>query len=154
MFVKNTRGYYAGTGQRASGAFLMVFNHYADKSPPAASLGSSVKADPCSRCGETHDALRAAVRHVRMRQRGHFMMGEAFLLGERIALSGTYGSDGLPLDCSNAVWERLMPLPQALVEQFWHGGGHNSAGAEGPAILAWAQENLRALQQAAKLKRK
>lgn len=43
------------------------------------------------------------------------------------------------------LWDRLHPVPPDLTEAFWRGGGHNSAGAEGPAMRQWAENNLRDL---------
>lgn len=52
--------------------------------------------------GEERDAngfaaLYGCVRIVAMRQVGHFMMGAARVAGESITVSGSFGSDGLPI---------------------------------------------------------
>jgi hypothetical protein len=70
-----------------------------------------------------------------------------------IYLSGTYGCDGLPLSAENwpGLWEQLHPVPEDLCKQFWTGGGHNSAGVEGPSMHAWAKENANELCRLRKL---
>lgn len=95
---------------------------------------------------ELSRVLYACVRHVSLRQFGHFMMGTARIAGQSVTVSGSYGSDGLPMD-----YEKLTPLaraklvrvPDELTEQFWAGGGHNCAGEEAPAIRQWALETFR-----------
>lgn len=90
--------------------------------------------------------LYACVRHVSLRQFGHFMMGTARIAGQPLTLSGSYGNDGLPCDyekLSVAGREKLIEVPVELAEQFWQGGGHNSAGSEGPAMRAWASETFK-----------
>jgi hypothetical protein len=128
MFVTNTnRGYTRKGEQRASGLFLILFspNPY--------------------RTGE----IRAAVRHIRLTQCGHWMMGSAQVGAKRITLSGSYGSDGLLVACpSPEMWDALVPLPAELFAAWNTGGGHNSAGSEAPAMRKWALENLTALRRA------
>lgn len=154
MFIDSQRGWYTRSGQHASGAFLVVV------------------ADPFHQ--GSRPELRAFVRHVRMDQCGHFMMGHVTVGGFRLALSGCYGHDGLPDDLDTyypkgwtypegtpyynryprmtsdekrALWDQLVPLPPELQDAFWSGGGHNDAGTEGPAIAAWARENLARLRR-------
>lgn len=131
-------------GQWARGPFLMVFCHGKDRE------------------------LRALVRSVKMKQSGHFMVALAsvFVNGvtHEIWLSGTYGHDGLPIDTLEdkydrvtgqwsvverwpGLWDRLHPLPLALQECFWKGGGHNSAGSEGPEMVKWANRHLKELRR-------
>jgi len=96
-------------------------------------------------------ALRAFVRHVQLRQCGHWMMGDMAVHGERVALSGTYGGDGLPTEVSRETWEHGLPLPSALIETYRTAkGGHNSAGSEGQAIRDWAAKNLKGLRAASR----
>lgn len=92
--------------------------------------------------------IRCFVRFVRMEQCGHFMMGSC--KNPAMTLSGTYGSDGLPVTMSRYVWERCMPLPEELCDLWATGGGHNTSGAEGPRIYRWANDNLKALKRAGK----
>lgn len=96
--------------------------------------------------------IRALVRYVSMHQCGHFMMGRVIVreasLGVRtVSLSGAYGGDGLLCDCDESLWGLLAPVPQDLQDQFWGGGGHNSAGNEGPAMRDWALANIRDLRK-------
>jgi len=94
--------------------------------------------------------LRACVRHVSMSQCGHFMMARAKVGPYSVRLSGTYGSDGLPMTPPEGLWEQLTPLPPALTEEFWKGDGWNSAGSEGPAMHKWANENIKQLRRPVK----
>lgn len=124
MFL-NGQSWYSRNGQHARGSFLIIF---------------SIKRE-----------LRACARYVNMEQCGHFMMGRAKITpGTTITLSGTYGDDGLPCDPEKigGLWSTMLPLPPELTEAFWNGGGHNSAGSEGPKVRAWALENIRALRRA------
>jgi len=139
VFVKDTkRGYTADGQQKASGKFLMLFQ------------------DPLHE--GLRPPLRACVRSVHLRQLGHFMMGVVNLAGQEISLSGSYGSDGLPIYLNHKVsheaitadgiknlWEQLTPLPQELQDAFWEGGGHNCAGKEAGAMLEWALTNFKEL---------
>ncbi|HET6416718.1 MAG TPA: hypothetical protein VFG22_10525 [Polyangiales bacterium] len=146
MFISSGRGGYTRSGeQRASGRFLMLF------------------------CVKPGGELRVLVRHVRMRQCGHWMMANVTVksAGAReaaesepayksnywrrrvfdgrfeIGLSGTYGCDGLPISADDypGLWDQLHPVPAELTEACWKGGGHNSAGSEGPAMFEWAKSN-------------
>jgi hypothetical protein len=124
MYVSSVRSYCTRTGeQRASGAFLVLFSIVPGKE------------------------VRAAVRHVKMRQCGHWMMGSMKLGEHTITLSGTYGADGLTRDPPEGLWEHLVPLPEELTVEFWKGGGWNSAGAEGPSVRDWAAKNLNVLRK-------
>ena len=88
------------------------------------------------------NAIRAIVRKVAMRQFGQFMMGFARVKGERITLSGSYGSDGLPKTVSDKVFNEGFPLPDDLRERWNKGGGWNGAGSEANAMREWALANL------------
>ncbi len=150
--------------QQARGLFLMVFgNSDADKA------GKPDYESDKSKGGW----LRVLVRKVTFKQLGHFMMGHCKInLGKgetiEVSLSGAYGSDGLPIevtmlreyvkvgndvqprgasDKGRKLWERLHPLPIELVKAFWEGGGHNSAGSEGPQLREWARSNIERLQK-------
>lgn len=159
MFLKTTSAGYTRYGaQYANGPFLLLW------------------------CGKPADRdMRACVRSVRLRQRGHWMMGVITLGGRRTSLSGSYGDDGMPLQAPVgeyapgepygeggmyaggtrnyiphlplAVWNTLMPVPRELQDAFWAGGGHNGAGAEAPDMRAWALENLQALRRAGQVRK-
>lgn len=141
MFVKTTkRGYLCDNRQTATGWFLAVFNrpHHEGLRPP----------------------LRACVRKAHLTQCGHFMMGEISIAGKRIVISGTYGSDGLPIhldqkdldeDDVRNIWDSLVPLPQELQNEFWAGGGHNCAGKEAQAMLEWGLQNFNRLKKPRRL---
>lgn len=128
MFLKSIRWYTKDGSQRASGSFLALFS-------------------PSEGTQETRRELRGLVRHVVLHQCGHFMMGSIRVSLEpraeplTISLSGAYGHDGLPLAPPVELWERLHPLPAHLVEAYWAGGGHNSAGSEAGAVHEWALAN-------------
>ena len=149
MFLTG-RSYYQGTSQACDGRFLMVFSK----------TGSS--------------ELRVLVRRAEMRQSGHFMTCFVNVKSEHakaeadpelkrpevirgvqhvydgyfhIWLSGAYGHDGLPIDADQypGLWEHLHPVPADLTEAFWKGGGHNSAGSEGPQMKEWAESKIKEL---------
>ena len=149
MFLSMNRsqcGYTRDGSQKSGGMFLMVFSR-------------------------GHE-LRAAVRPVRLRQCGHWMMGDATLAKQRVTVSGAYGDDGLPMDPDklsrrydeslpyphyattgvdiDAFWNSLIPIPSELTEVFWKGDGWNSSGSEGSAMRAWGRENMRSLRNAGK----
>ena len=141
---------YRGTSQVAGGPFLMVFCRTLFGPSQEQRLAEGVDFQASN--GKVYPRLRAAVRSVRMSQCGHFMMGSAQLGKHRITLSGSYGADGLTIDPDSypGLWETLLPVPDELAEKFWQGGGHNSAGSEGPAMRAWATANEKALRKAGK----
>lgn|SRR5262245_1231379 len=89
--------------------------------------------------------MRAIVRKVALRQCGHFMMGSARVQGHRIPISGAYGGDGLPCEVPDAVFDEAVPVPAEIVEEWNHGGGHNSTGTEADSMRKWALANLSAL---------
>lgn len=131
MFIKSNCGWYSADGQqRASGAFLVLFQREGD------------------RAGKPE--LRAAVRHVRMSQCGCWMMGHVMLGGLRVGLSGSYGSDGLPCTAPAWLFDQLTPLPPEVAAEYWAGDGWNSSGKEGPTLRAWALENLSRLRRPVK----
>ena len=135
MFLKSQR-WDSRNGQHARGSFLMLFT-----CPP-------------KREGRCCRELRALVRYTSMSQCGHFMMGRVFIAipgvdeKRKVVLSGTYGDDGLPCDADPDLWGYLHPVPQELAELYWHNTeGHNSAGAEGPTMHAWALRNAKLLSR-------
>lgn len=96
--------------------------------------------------------LYACVRHVSLKQFGHFMMGTARIGGQSITVSGSYGSDGLTRDYEEltlAAREHLVELPFELAEEFWKGGGHNTCGSEAPAMRTWALKTFRPSERTA-----
>lgn len=130
MFVKTKYSGYRNDGsQSAGGLFLILMQK---------------ESDGIRRL--KHGDLRAVVRHVRMTQFGHFMMGTVQVGPKRLTLSGSYGSDGLPITVSDEVWERGIPLPDELYDAWSTGGGWNSAGSEAQAMRQWALENLKELR--------
>lgn len=139
MFVdpKRTRRWYAGTEQRASGPFLILFaRHVLGKQPTE---------------------YKAAMRSVQLRQYGHFMMGSTRVNGEKVVLSGSYGSDGLTCDgdkLSDETWNGLVDVPEDLIKKWSDGGGWNSAGSEAADMAEWALESELALRRGARLRSK
>jgi hypothetical protein len=89
--------------------------------------------------------LYAIVRHARLRQLGHFMMGSISIgggwKGYSLTVSGTYGGDGLPCSYEKVpphLRHHLIEVPQAVADQYWEGkGGWNSAGSEAGAMRAY-----------------
>lgn len=153
MFIKNcTSGYREPDGsQYAHGWFLVI------------------AADPTVPSSQSTPELRAFVRYCRMEQLGCWMMGDVAFEGFSLCVSGTYGNDGLPMRLSyhfpepppdgkrksvdftpdelKVLWDKMVPMPAALQAEFWAGGGHNSAGPEGPSMNKWAEENFNLLRQ-------
>jgi hypothetical protein len=126
MYLGEGRTYYQGTEQRHTRAPFLIVMVY-DEPIEGKILGKRSK-------------LRGIVRQVAMHQCGHFMMGSARVGPVRLSLSGTYGSDGLPLTVDKATWECGTPVPDELEAKFWEGGGHNDAGSEGPDFFHWGRE--------------
>ncbi len=123
MYIEPTRSYYAGTEQRAArGRFLLLVQ---DKDKP---IGP--------------DNFRALVRKVALRQFGHWMMGKARVGGESLTVSGSYGSDGLPMNVSANVFNRSVPVPKALYDAWNKGEGWNSAGNEALSMRQWALDTF------------
>lgn len=156
MFIKSTRcnlgynrGYDRDGSEWARGPFLVIMDHETERYP------DGVK------------KLRVFVRRATLRQCGHFMSGTivAKLDGCDITISveGTYGNNGLPHDSGFKnhadksikyderplvnLWDVAHELPEELTRAFWKGGGHNGAGAEGPSIRKWAEENQEMLRR-------
>lgn len=128
MFIRSDYSGYNDRGEQISGGlFLILMTKKEDMA-----LG--------------HGSMRAIVRHTKLRQFGHFMMGRARIGNERVTLSGSYGSDGLPMSVSDEVWNMGIPVPDDLYDAWNNGGGWNSSGAEGPDLRRWALENLSALR--------
>lgn len=142
MFLQCKSGYDKDGQQRASGPFLIVAQKPGKDSKPE---------------------LRAVVRHVAMRQLGHFMVASVKLGGFNLVLSGTYGSDGLPVNFgqhfidhepatfteeqANTLFDVMVPLPAELQAAFWQGGGHNTGGNEMEPLRQWAKANLALLRR-------
>jgi len=82
--------------------------------------------------------IRAIVRQVALQQCGHWMMGQCRIKGHCIILSGDYGGDGLPTSVPMEVYNEGVELPRALVIEWNHGGGWNSAGSEAMNVRKWA----------------
>jgi hypothetical protein len=131
VFVKLKRHGYCRSGQQvASGQFLCVFNHielYKEQSK------------------EDRDKLYACVRFCSMRQCGQWMMGFVRIGSQKLTVSGTYGSDGLPMELGKVLPENrkyLVEVPKELQDKFWAGGGWNSAGSEGPDMYEFGKTLL------------
>jgi hypothetical protein len=136
MYLECTTGYDSDGAPTAKGLFLMVFE------------------DPESK--KSRPEIRACVRFVKMEQLGNWMMGTAKIASHEIVLSGSYGSDGLPMylrhknvgeKVASHIWEHLVQIPKDLQEKFWEGGGHNCAGSEGPHFHKWGKENIKVLRK-------
>jgi hypothetical protein len=117
--------------------------------------------------GRTLPRLFACVRPIRLRQLGHFMMGQVTLLGLQFSLSGALGHDGLQMDWrgfdkgadkSRALTAEegaslkariLTPVPEEVSAVYQlDDTGHNSPGARGgPALREWAVKNLAILKE-------
>lgn len=144
MFLRLQRGgYNRHDEQVAHGLFLIIVQKPDDKAG--------------------RPELRACARHIRMKQLGHWMMANVNLGGFNICLSGTYGSDGLPLylgqhfpngkpaqftdEQALALFNKLLPIPAELQTAFWDGGGHNTGGKEMPLFKDWGLKNEKELRK-------
>lgn len=126
MYLGEGHGYYKGVEQmhtRAPFLILMVYEEPIE----GKILGKRSK-------------LRGIIRKVALHQCGHWMMGRTRIGQASLSLSGTYGSDGLPLTVDKCIWERGESVPDELEEKFWKSDGHNSAGSEGPDFYVWGRE--------------
>ena len=126
--------YYGSDGQQrhSRAPFLLLID--ASPSLPA-------KQDAC---------MYAIVREVAMEQCGHFMMGTARVYGHSLTVSGTYGSDGLPISLDrlpvkvqDKVRAEMVRVPDELYRAWAKGGGWNGSGSEGPAMQAWARKTFK-----------
>ena len=104
---------------------------------------------------QPHDGsgpLKAIVRKVALSQCGHWMMGSAKIGKKWYAVSGTYGSDGLPLTLPNDVYAKYgLLLPAPLYDAWNNGGGWNGVGSEAPLLREWALSNIVALSPSRKV---
>lgn len=122
MYIKGSHHYYRGTEQCVQRApFLLLLQ---------------LRNGPCSA-----ENTYACVRKVALSQLGHFMMGRVNLGGKWHTVSGTYGSNGLPMTVDKLPKD-AKPLPRELYDAWNKGGGWNGAGAEAPAMCDWAIANL------------
>lgn len=122
MYIENTQAYYVGTEQRARRARFLIL----------------MQAE-----GHPSHELRAIVRKVALRQLGHWMMGTARVKRKSLTLSGSYGSDGLPCNVPEDIYQMGVPVPRELYDAWAKGGGWNSAGSEAHAMRAWARETFK-----------
>jgi hypothetical protein len=130
MFIKSSRKWCSG--QHFSGSFLMLF------------------------CREGRE-LRACVRHVKLTQIGHFMMGRVKLGPWEFCLSGSFGREGLPIYLGSSkmtpeeadhFWEQLVPVSQELAQRYWKSDGHNNVpGSVAENFRKWALVNLKILRR-------
>ena len=128
MFLTVTRGGYDRHGQQfAHGPFLIVV------------LGSDTP----------FREARAFVRHARLHQCGHFMMGVAQVGKRQLHLSGSYGSDGLPKHAAQEVYDAAVPIPADIMEVWATStSGHNGPGDEYGASRRGADANISELRRA------
>lgn len=139
MFLKTSRSGYDQNGEQfVRGSFLILFSHNNFK-------WGEETGRPWSECPYTGHELYACVRHVSLRQFGHWMMGTARIAGQSLTLSGSYGSDGLPCDyekLSEAARAKLIRVPEDIEAIYWKGDGWNSSGSEGPDLRRWAKQQF------------
>ena len=118
MYIRGSHRYYSGTAQCVQRApFLLLLQLYDG---------------PCG-----PENTYACVRKVALRQLGHFMLGRVNLFGRWHSVSGTYGSDGLPMTVDRLPKD-ARPLPRELYDAWNKGGGWNGPGSEASAMRAWA----------------
>lgn len=137
MFIESTQGYCDRSGEQYVKRALFLILVQRDYFKDANGNYLSPKDRP-----EGYDEIRAIVRKVALHQFGHWMMGSARVLGERIGISGAYGSDGNPSTVSEKVFAESIPLPDHLYDAWNKGEGWNGAGSEVPLMREWANANL------------
>lgn len=129
MYIEQSRGVYSQTGnqeiRRANFLILLQPKEWERRGEP----------------------IKAIVRQVALKQFGHWMMGYARAYGQTLTLSGSYGSDGLPVSNSEVYDRATVVLPDELVEAWNTGGGWNGAGSEAEAMRQWALDNLKELKR-------
>ncbi len=126
MYIENTQRYYVGNQQHIRKANFLILIQGKERNSP----------------------IKALVRKVALEQFGHFMMGYARIYGHTLTVSGSYGSDGLPIAVEDDIYERAaVLLPQDLYNAWNNGGGWNSAGKESGLMRKWALENLDELRK-------
>lgn len=119
MFIRLKYSGYEGSSQAAAGDFMILCL-------------------PVGRSSNYLDA-HALVRYVKMKQMGHWMMGNFNAFGYRLIVSGSYGADGLIMrDVPQELYDRAIPVPAELMEMWARGDGWNGAGSEGPSMRKWA----------------
>lgn len=84
----------------------------------------------------TLNNVRGLVRYVRMRQFGHFMMGEVRVGAQRLVLSGFYGCEGLTMSVPPEVYALGTPLPDVLYD-LWDHGGSWGPGRDADEMRKW-----------------
>lgn len=89
------------------------------------------------------DNFRATIVYSRYSQCGQFMMGIIRKFGQKLVLSGSYGSDGLPKTVSHDFYEKCTPIPAELYEKWAKGGGWNSAGSEWNSMREFGLELMK-----------
>lgn len=124
MYIESTQTYYHYTEQRVGRAMFLILIQSDER-----------KIGP--------DNLKAIVRKVALRQLGQFMMGSAQIGNIRYTISGSYGSDGLPLTVEEKTFQRYgIPVPRELYDAWNKGGGWNGAGNEATQMRQWALRHL------------
>lgn len=120
MYLFSTRAYYQGTSKIVPRQhFLILFQLEEDKA--------------------LRPQLYGVTRRVAMQQCGAWMMGRANIKGKWMTLSGSYGSDGLPVTVTRSeLPSDAVRLPEDVAEAFWVGDGWNTAGSEAPVLREWA----------------
>ncbi len=122
MYLRGSHRYYIGSEQHVTRApFLLLLQ---------------LRDGPCS-----PENTFACVRKVALRQLGHWMMGRTRIGAKWYSVSGSYGSDGLPMTV-DALPKDAKPLPRELYDAWNKGGGWNSCGSEASAMRDWAIVNF------------
>lgn len=146
MYIEKTLCGYDSSGQQIArrALFLMLVQPKTESTLVDNKLQYKVDTgEICSSItGDPEFPIRAIVRKVALQQFGHFMMGNARVKGKVLTISGSYGSDGLPMSVSMQVYNEAIPLPKYLIEAWNKGGGWNSCGSEASEMRKWAIDNL------------
>ena len=142
LWTNSSETGYLASSQRSGGMYMIAFqcedNCYEQK----------------SKNGFYLNVLCCAVRHVVLRQLGHFMMGYFRWMNRSIIVSGGLGSDGLPKpymigDKPYGDWaagiddqyllDHAVKMPEQIAVAYWnYDDGWNSVGRSSIPIRLWA----------------
>lgn len=136
--------YDSGSQRHSRGSFLLLACDHSDRMILPGGDDDRPEVIQLGKIGghRYYARLYGCVRTVALEQLGHFMMGTARVGGQRIVVSGAYGSDGLPLDwdgLTSRARRFFIPVPPKASVAYWQGNGWSGAGSEYDTLAKWAR---------------